>query len=162
MTVLATDALSAVVLRPIRDDDVDRLRRLFFRLSTTTVHRRFFAGYARPPEPALHRLAEVDHWHREAVVAAVGDEVVGVARFDRLPGTTAAEPAIVVEDAWQGRGVGRLLAERLFAEAARRGVTEFRASILAENRAPLRLLRALSPEVQVSLNGTEYDVVATV
>lgn len=159
---LTLDPLAQVTLRPIRTDDLERLRRLFFRLSPETIHRRFFSGYSQPPEPALHRLAEVDYWNRYAVVAVVGDEVVGVARFDRLSGTTTAEPAILVEDAWQGVGLGLLLGRRLFGEAARHGITEFQASILAENRRALALMRRLSPQVDVTLDGTEYAVRATV
>ena len=51
-----------------------------------------------------------------------------------------AEVALVVEDAWQGRGLGPLLLEALLDAAAARGHERFCAYVLAENRRMLVLL----------------------
>jgi hypothetical protein len=83
-------------IRSIKDTDLDALRRLFFRLSPETIYRRFFTLYSRPPEEALRHLCFVDHHDRVAFVADVDGDLVGVARFDRVPGTTEAEVAVVV------------------------------------------------------------------
>ncbi len=149
-------------LRPIRDDDQERLRRMFYRLSPQTVYRRFFTVYSQPPDQVLHRLCHVDHDNRVAVVAACGDEIVGVARFDRRPGTTEAELAVTVEDAWQRQGVGRRLLERLRDEAAARGVTTFTASVLADNRPVLRLITSLPLRTEVVSHGREMELRAAV
>ena len=54
-------------------------------------------------------------------------DIVAVGRYDRIPGTDAAEVAFVVDDAHQGRGIGSVLLEHLAAIAAReRGITPFR------------------------------------
>ena len=75
-----------------------------------TVYRRFHAPLHGLPPEAVDRLVTVDHDLREAVVGLVGGEVVGVARYDRSPDDPAtAEFAIVVEDGWQGVGLGRQL-----------------------------------------------------
>src|SRR5687768_15278424 len=87
-----------ITLRPIRDDDVERLRRLFYRLSPETIYLRFFQPLRRPSEKMLHHLAEVDHERRQAIVAVDGDEVVGVARYDPADDDQHAEVAVVVED----------------------------------------------------------------
>ncbi len=145
-------------LRPIRDDDEERLRRMFFRLSPQTVYRRFFTAYSQPPAQVLHRLSHVDHQDRVAVVATCGDEIVGVARFDRRPGTTEAELAVTVEDAWQQQGLGRRLLERLRDEAATRGVTTFTASVLADNRSVLRLVASLPVRTEVVRSGREMEL----
>src|SRR3954447_6766162 len=97
-----------LTLRPIRDDDADRLRRLFFRLSPETVYLRFFQPVRNPSDKLLHHLAEVDHDRRQAIVALDGDEIVGVARYDRADDAQHAEVAILVEDAWQGNGLGTM------------------------------------------------------
>lgn len=77
-----------VATRPVRPEDATLFCRLWGRLSPETVYRRFHAPLRRPPVPAA-RLVEVDHDLREAVVAVVGDDVVGVARYDRSPPTPA-------------------------------------------------------------------------
>ena len=57
-----------ITVRPIAISDVERLSRLFERLSPDTVHFRFFSPIRRPPRVLL-RLADVDHdrracwWH---------------------------------------------------------------------------------------------------
>ena len=133
-----------LTVRPIEADDAERLRRAFGRLSPETIYRRFFSPLRALPEPTLRRLAEVDHHEREALVALDGDEIVAVARWDRVaPGGDEAEVAIVVDDAWQRRGLGRALSRVLVAEAARRQITTITATILADNAGAHRLATAL-------------------
>ena len=109
--------------RPVQPDDLGRFLRLWPRLSPETRYRRFHAPVDRLPMTAVRRLVLVDHDLREAVVAVVGGEVVGVARYDRSPDDPAsAEFAVVVEDGWQGVGVGRQLLRDAIDRAARSGV----------------------------------------
>lgn len=148
----------AVTTRPVRPDDGARFCRLWPRLSRQTVYRRFHAPVNRFPAETVRRLLTVDHDLREAVVAVVGGEVVGVARYDRpVDDPSTAEVAIVVEDAWQGAGVGRQLVTELTALAARRGVTTVTATVQADNGPALGLARRLLPEPTVTPEG---DVLA--
>lgn len=128
-------------LRPIRPDDEERLERLFHRLSPRTIYMRFFSPVARPSHRTLRYLSSVDHDGREAIVAVDGDDIVGVARYDRRAGTDEAEVAVLVEDAWQGRGLGRILTEHLAREARSHGVEAFTASMLGDNRRAIGLAR---------------------
>jgi ribosomal protein S18 acetylase RimI-like enzyme len=134
-----------VTTRPVRPDDAPLFCRLWDRLSPETVYRRFHAPLRSPPADA-HRLVEVDHDLREALVAVVGGEVVGVARYDRSPADPGtADVAVVVEDAWQGVGVGRQLLGELAELAARRGVRSLTADVQADNDRMVGLLRRLLP-----------------
>jgi len=99
MTDTITLAGTTFTVRPIELGDVERLARLFARLSPESVHFRFFSPITRPPRAALLRLADVDHARRDALVALDGDEIVAVARYDAAPGATEAELALTVEDA---------------------------------------------------------------
>jgi GNAT superfamily N-acetyltransferase len=131
--------------RPVRPDDGPLFCRLWGRLSPETVYRRFHAPLRRPPADA-HRLVEVDHDLREALVAVVGGEVVGVARYDRSPADPAtADVAVVVEDAWQGVGIGRQLLAELTELAAQRGVRALTADVQADNDRMVGLVRRLLP-----------------
>jgi hypothetical protein len=53
----------------------------------------------------------------------------------------SAELGIVVADAWQRRGIGRLLLERTTAAAAERGIRRIRAQLMADNGQALGLLK---------------------
>ena len=147
-----------VVIRPIRDDDVDRLRRLFFRLSPETVHLRFFQPIKSPSERFLHHLVEVDHTARQAIVAEHGGEIVAVVRYDRVVGSDSrtAEVAIVVEDAWQGHGLGTQLLRRLARDAVQHGVAELTATVLGENHRALGLVRRVAPGTHAQLDHGEW------
>jgi GNAT superfamily N-acetyltransferase len=144
-------------LRVIRADDECRLERMFYRLSPESVYRRFFTLYSTPPKAALHKLADLDHDSHDAVVAVSGDEVVGVARYAAVDGRPGeAEIAVVVEDAWQGQGLGPRLLECVAALARVHGVTTLSATVLAENRPAIAMLRAVFPDGAWTPGGTEY------
>lgn len=148
-----------ILLRPLEASDADGLRRLFHRLSPSTVYRRFFQTVSTVSESRLHYLADVDHHRREAIAAVHDGEIIGVARYDRLrEDERRAEMAIVVEDAWQGRGVGRILLETLAADAYHHGVAAFTATVLGENRPMLRLTKDVAPQAVLQRVGAEVDV----
>jgi GNAT superfamily N-acetyltransferase len=148
-----------VATRPIEPDDEGRLVRLWPRLSPDTVYRRFHSPLHRLPRAEVHRLVDVDHDRREALVALVGGEVVGVARYDRWPDDPSrAEFAVLVEDAWQGSGLGRQLLVELTALAARRGVATLTATVQADNDRMVWLIRRLLPGSAFAVDSGVYTV----
>ena len=72
-----------------------------------------------------------------------GETLLGVARYVRDHDNDDAEFAIVIADAWQGRGIGRRLLAKLIEAARRRGVKRLYGEILAINRPMLELARKL-------------------
>ena len=119
-----------VVMRP---EDAERLLRFHDTLSSETTYLRYFSFHPELRPQELYRFTHVDHRDREAVVAVVAGEIVGVARFDRLETPADAEVAFVVADSWQGRGLGTLLFERLAERARHLGIERFIAQTLAHN-----------------------------
>jgi RimJ/RimL family protein N-acetyltransferase len=134
-------------MRPIRPDDEARLEALFGRLSARTVYQRFLSPLHRLPAGWYRYLANVDHRTRLALVAEDGPperpELRAVARIERGPDPGIAEIAVVVEDAWQERGLGTRLLDALLSVAEAMGVRRFTAEVLAENRRMLRVIRRL-------------------
>ena len=161
LPVVVPDEGRTLTQRPIRPDDVDRLARMFDRLSPLTVYRRFFTPLPRVRPRVLRHLVDVDHADRESTVALHGDEIVGVARYDRARDGdgTRAEVAVLVEDAWHHQGVARWLLRTLARSARQRGITAFTATVLADNLPALRLARTLNPRATMEGTGPERELV---
>jgi RimJ/RimL family protein N-acetyltransferase len=138
-TVETIDALS---VRPMEPADEERLVRFHSRLSNETTHLRFFSVHPSLTHAELVRFTHVDHGDREALVAVLNEEIIGVARYDRLVGADEAEVALVIEDAWQHHGVGTLLFRRLCETARTRGIRCLVADTLPDNSRMLRLFDA--------------------
>jgi ribosomal protein S18 acetylase RimI-like enzyme len=148
-----------VPTRPVQPDDDTRFCRMWPRLSRDTVYRRFHAPLHGLPSAAVRRLVEVDHDLRDALVAVVGDDVVGVARYERVPDDpSTAEFAVLVEDAWQGVGLGRQLLRELTDLAARRGVRVLTASVQADNDRVIGLVRRLFPASTFTADADGFQV----
>src|SRR4051794_22622499 len=122
--IVAADG-GTVHLRPICPEDADGINGLMERSSDQTRYYRFFGPMKRLSEKDLHRFTHVDYVDRVAFVLVLGDQVIGVGRYDRLPDTAEAEVAFLIEDAHQGRGLGSVLLEHLAAAGRERGIERF-------------------------------------
>jgi GNAT superfamily N-acetyltransferase len=140
----------------VEPEDGERVRRLFERLSPQTVYRRFFTLFPTPPLDVLRHLTIVDHLDHESLAVLDGDEIVALASWDRPAHDAAeAELAVLVEDAWQHRGLGRALMRMLTAEAARHGITVLNATVLSDNQPARGLAVSLARPERVHMDGPE-------
>lgn len=151
---------TAVSVRPIRREDTEALRRFYGRLSEETIHQRFFGPYPELDEERARYFTHLDGERRFALVALDPEnpgEIIGVTRYDRdEDDQSRAEYAVVVEDAWQGRGLGTALTRAIVDEARERGVLCLHALVLPENRRMVRVLQGLGlPELVRWQDGVE-------
>ena len=109
------------------------------RVSSETTYQRFHIPYPEVPERTLALMLDVDHPDKEFLVAVAEEEIVGHAMYVRLGDGREAAMAIIVEDGWQSRGVGRLLLSELAERARLRGIEIFTGEVLGENRRMLSL-----------------------
>jgi RimJ/RimL family protein N-acetyltransferase len=145
MTAMEMAPRGHIGLARLERTDGDALRRLFYRLSPETIYRRFHSPLVRPDQAQPERLLDIDHHDREAVVAIVDGEIVGVARYVRRPGADSAELAVVVADHWQRHGLATRMVRCLAEIAHSAGVQHFTATIQGDNRPALALLRCFQP-----------------
>jgi GNAT superfamily N-acetyltransferase len=98
------------------------------------------------PDYMAKHLACVDGINRFALIALdpnKQDEIIAVVRFDREVGTCKAEYAALVEDRWQGHGLGLGMTRRLILIARAGGVRCLYGLVMRGNRPMLALLRRL-------------------
>jgi GNAT superfamily N-acetyltransferase len=138
--VVLTDGTS-VHVRAIRPADADALVEFHSRLSPQSIVLRFFGPHPRLSEAEVERFTHVDGVDRVAFVAERDARLVAVARYDRSPARDEAEVAFVVDDAFQGHGLGTILLQHLANTARTRGIRYLVADTLSENFRMLNVFR---------------------
>ncbi|WP_179405396.1 GNAT family N-acetyltransferase [Burkholderia guangdongensis] len=134
-----------VLVRAIEPDDFAIERDFVCGLSKESGYMRLMSG-REPTADEMVRWTHID-WRREgAVIAAVRldgrERQIGVARYAMNDGEfDTAEFAIVISDAWHGRGLGGELLSSLIDLAARSGVKRLFGTTLSENHAMIGLAR---------------------
>ena len=139
-----------VELRPMRPDDAERLVRFHGTLSWDTTYLRFFSPHPALSAREVDGFTHVDHVRREALLATLAGEIIGVGRFSTLTDRSVAEVAFVVSDEWHRRGIGRLLFEGLAHRARSVGIRTFTAETLWQNRPMLSLFHHVGRPVTTS------------
>lgn len=158
--LLARDG-TPLVLRAIRADDVEALKRFFGRLTPEEVRLRFLHPLNELPDAFARQLCELDPQLAFAWVLATPDdparpdlpiEIHAVARAHLDPVLEHAEFAIVVEGRFARQGLGSLLMQRVIASARQLGTIELWSDVLTENSGMLALCTRLGFERGLSFN----------
>jgi acetyltransferase len=136
-----------VTIRPLQPADAAIERSFVSGLSERTRYNRLLGGAMKITDAYIRRLIEVDGL-REVALAAVTmldrDElIIGVARYVVDAEEGGCEFALVIADAWQGRGIGRRMLEKLITVARARGLARIYGDVLSTNRPMLELARRL-------------------
>lgn len=149
-------------VRVLEPQDVDQLASLFEHLSLQSRYLRFMAPIPTVSATVINHLADVDHQRHEAVGMFDGDVLVGSAHYFRSADQpSTAEISIEIADEHQQRGLGGCLLKVLSDLARERGITEFTATALRENRAVRALLRGSGWPITSRLSGPESTMVIT-
>ncbi|BCJ54966.1 hypothetical protein Asp14428_64410 [Actinoplanes sp. NBRC 14428] len=154
-TLLLPDGAELLV-REATGDDAENVRRLHERSSAQTLARRYLGGAQAPSDARLRRMLEPASGITLLAAhldPATGEEsVVAVATL--FTEGDLGEAALLVEDAWQRRGIGTALLRRLSTWAARTDLEAVVAHVGADNVAMLRTLRRLGVTGPSERDGT--------
>ena len=149
-----------VPFRIVQPSDAPALQRFLGRCSERTIYLRFFGSLNEFTQEKAQYFAHVDCTDHFAFVAIDPDdqeEIIAIVRYDREPGEEQAEYAAIVEDGWQGHGIGIDLTRRLVDVACANGVRHFYAMVMGKNKRMLELLRHLDlPEQEHEAEGVKH------
>jgi len=158
-TLLLPDGAELLV-REAAADDLEGVRRLHTRSSPQSRRRRYLGPPQIPSEARLRRLLEPASGVTLLALhldPATGEEQV-VATATLSTEGDLGEAALLVEDAWQRRGIGTALLRRLTAWAARADIEAVVAHVGVENVAMLRTLRRLGAQGPARRDGALLSV----
>lgn len=132
-----------VTVRAIRPDDRERLVAAFKELGERTIYLRFF-GPKQASGQTMTEATVVDFVRTVALVVCIQDgeteKIIGGGRYiafgDAEP-PDMAEVAFMVEEDYHGLGMASMVLRHLAGIAKNRGVVQFHAEVLQENKGML-------------------------
>jgi len=133
-----------VTIRAIRPDDRESLLAALKELDERTVYLRFFGAKQEFSHRELTEATEVDFVRTVALVTCIqngaGEKIIGAGRYivfgDAEP-PDMAEVAFMVEEDYHGLGIAGRILKHLVMIAKEKGIVEFHAEVLPENRGML-------------------------
>jgi acetyltransferase len=138
---------TGILIRPIRPEDEPAMIHFHETLSERSVYLRYFHMEKLTERVAHDRLMQkcfIDYDREMALVAvkaaADGQEILGIGRLSKNPGTREAEVAVLVTDKYQRQGLGMEIMRRLVRVARDEKLETIEAITLPENVA----MRALA------------------
>ena len=141
-----------ITIRPIRPEDAEMEQAFIRNLSPESRFSRFMNMLQELTPTMLARFTQIDYDREMALIATTNEsnkEVeLGVARYAINPDGDSCEFALVVADAWQGRGIGARLMGCLMGAARARGLRIMQGDVLANNTSMLKLLDMLGFSVE--------------
>lgn len=143
-----------VLLRPIRPEDEPKHWEFLSRIDAEDLRFRFFGYVSQLPRSEMIRLTQIDYNREMAFIASTegcsDDEIetLGVVRAMTDPDNETAEFAVLVRSDMKGRGLGRLLMEKLIRYFKSRGTRYLVGEALIQNRAMAGLSQAVGFEVK--------------
>jgi len=143
-----------VTLRPIRPEDEPLEAKMLDYLSSQTMYYRFLGYVPKITHDFLKRFTQIDYDREMAIIAEIQDEtdgerkMVGVVRIVSDAWGENAEYAIVVADAWQKKGLGRIMTNFILDIAKEKGINKIYGTVLATNKGMLRLFEKLNFSVE--------------
>ncbi|MFB4280191.1 N-acetyltransferase family protein [Nonomuraea sp. MTCD27] len=130
-----------VTVRPLTSIYREAVRDLHDRCSPESRRFRYFTSMPALPPRMFDRLCDRSRGY--SLVAGHDGQVVAMANLMFTPDPGIAEMAFLVEDRWQGRGLGTAMARMLVRAARDLGYAEVRATMLSDNAKMRRLLISL-------------------
>ena len=141
-----------VLLRPIRPEDEPLEHEMLTSLSEKTLKERFFQVIKHITHEMHVRLCNIDYEREMAIVAEIREDdrkkIVGIGRLIIEPDLKKAEFAVVVHDAFQGKGLGYKLVDMVIGIGHEKGVKEIYGFVLSNNTKMLNMCSKLGCTIE--------------
>ena len=134
----------SVRFRAIKPSDEEEMRQLFYRFSDESVYYRYFTGMKTMPHSRMQEYVNIDYRKTMSIVGLVGEpgaeRIIAEARYVTVPERPYGDIAMVVDEAYHGRGIATFLLHLLFRVAEERGLQGFTADVLIDNKPMWKVL----------------------
>ncbi len=128
---------TVLTLRPIKPEDEPLWLALLGSCSRESIYSRFRYFFFWQSHEVASRYCYIDYDRELAIVAETGEgperRLIGVGRLAAEPGRETAEYAVLVQDAWQDKGLGGLITDYCLGIAKDWGVRQVTAITTTDN-----------------------------
>jgi acetyltransferase len=143
-----------VLLRPIRPEDEPLEHELLTSLSDASMRGRFFTVIKDISHEMLIRYCNIDYEKEIAIVAEVREnekrKLIGIGRLIIDREFKSGEFAVLVHDAYHGKGLGYKLVDVLIGIAGEKGLENIYGEVLTENEKMLAVCRKLGFTIEAT------------
>lgn len=149
---------SPVTIRPIRAEDEPALVKFHETLSDRTVYMRYLQPMLLSDRVAHDRLARIAHSDYNREITLIAEQIVdpatstyailGVGRLSKIHGSNEARFTLLVNDQYQGKGVGKELIRRIIEVGKSEGLDRIEALIAPDNQIMQSLCQKLGFELK--------------
>jgi len=151
-----------IFFRPIKVSDEEMMRRLFYKISENTVYMRYLTSVRTMPHSRMQPYVNIDYRDTLSLVGIVQkrgiEHIIAEGRFARNDDDKTHEIAFIVDEVYQGMGIGSYMVDRIIGIARDRGISKLTAYVLAENEKMSRVLEraAVLPDILHNEHEKEY------
>lgn len=134
-----------ILLRPIKPEDEPLWLELLGSCSKESIYSRFRHFFHWQSHEVATRFCYIDYAREIAMVAEVMEQgrrrLIGVGRLIAEPDLSSVEYAVLVNDAWQERGIGSILTDACCEIAVRWGIRKITAVTTSDNHRMVAVFR---------------------
>ena len=151
-----------ITIRPAKPVDERRIQEHFYNQDKNDIYSRFFKTRTRFVRDDMEGMYQIDYIKDLTLLAVVGEfgfgRVVAVGEYLLDQANNIAEVAFSVSKDWQGKGLGKILMQKLSAAARENGIAGLMAYTLPRNRGMVRLFKTLPYKVSTVYDGDVIEL----
>ena len=151
-----------IIIRPAKPVDERRIQEHFYNQDKDDIYSRFFQARSRFVRNDMERMFQLDYIKNLTLLVVVGEfgfgKVVAVGEYLLDPARNIAEVAFSVSKAWQGKGLGKVLIQKLAAAARKNKIAGLFAYTMTRNQGMIKLFKTLSYKTTTVYDGEVVEL----
>ena len=151
-----------ITIRPAKPVDERRIQEHFYNQDKNDIYSRYFKARTRFVRDDMESMYQIDYIKNLTLLAVVGEfgfgRVVAVGEYLLDQANNIAEVAFSVSKDWQGKGLGKILMQKLSEAARENGIAGLLAYTLPRNRGMVRLFKTLPYKVSTVHDGDVIEL----
>ncbi|WP_022665070.1 bifunctional acetyl-CoA hydrolase/transferase family protein/GNAT family N-acetyltransferase [Desulfospira joergensenii] len=151
-----------VRFRAIKPSDEEAMRRFFYRCSKEMIYYRFFYSIKTMAHDKMQEYVNVDYSREVSIVglSTEGDQdkIIAEARLIRDERSYYGEVAFLIDEAFQGKGLGSYMMDLLVGFARKKGLKGIMAEVMSDNQPMIKVFEKIGLPMEASLDAGVYHL----